>query len=257
MGPWYPLLSKFDFLLLWCHVCSTLSCLAASGSGPCTHSRVRRAPEHQPVLEDLCQLPMDEGSCGRYTMRWYFNSQAQACRPFIYSGCEGNDNRFLHQEECEEVCLGETKGYSSRYCACTFSLKCLHVIGGGCLLAGFFGPLRCALWTLILKSVTLQKLSFLHHWSTHFIFVYMYVCVYSTAPADLCQLPMDEGSCGRYTMRWYFNSQAQACIPFIYYGCEGNDNRFLHQEECEEDRGQTICWGWGVTIRKKTSNKLM
>lgn len=59
---------------------------------------------------DLCLLPMEEGSCGRYTLRWYFNSQVQACRPFIYSGCEGNGNRFLHQEECEEVCLGKTEG---------------------------------------------------------------------------------------------------------------------------------------------------
>lgn len=59
---------------------------------------------------DLCLLPMEEGSCGRYTLRWYFNSQVQACRPFIYSGCEGNDNRFLHLEECEELCLGEAEG---------------------------------------------------------------------------------------------------------------------------------------------------
>ncbi|KAM9409965.1 uncharacterized protein KZ484_002059 [Pholidichthys leucotaenia] len=59
---------------------------------------------------DPCLLPMEEGNCGRYTMRWYFNSQAQACRPFIYSGCEGNENRFLHLEECEEACLGEPKG---------------------------------------------------------------------------------------------------------------------------------------------------
>ncbi|XP_059186339.1 collagen alpha-1(VII) chain [Centropristis striata] len=59
---------------------------------------------------DLCLLPMEEGSCRRYTMRWYFNSQVQACRPFIYSGCEGNDNRFLHLEECEELCLGEPEG---------------------------------------------------------------------------------------------------------------------------------------------------
>uniref|UniRef100_A0A3B4YV77 Collagen, type VII, alpha 1 n=1 Tax=Seriola lalandi dorsalis TaxID=1841481 RepID=A0A3B4YV77_SERLL len=65
----------------------------------------------QPVKRKHQQLlPMEEGSCGRYTLRWYFNSQAQACRPFIYSGCEGNDNRFLHLEECEEVCLGETEG---------------------------------------------------------------------------------------------------------------------------------------------------
>ncbi|KAG7232555.1 hypothetical protein INR49_008394 [Caranx melampygus] len=53
---------------------------------------------------------MEEGSCGRYTMRWYFNSEAQACRPFIYSGCGGNHNRFLHLEECEELCLGDTAG---------------------------------------------------------------------------------------------------------------------------------------------------
>ncbi|XP_015244883.1 PREDICTED: collagen alpha-1(VII) chain [Cyprinodon variegatus] len=60
-------------------------------------------------LTDLCLLPMDEGSCQRYTLRWYFNSQVQACRPFIYSGCKGNNNRFLHQEECEEACLRKNK----------------------------------------------------------------------------------------------------------------------------------------------------
>uniref|UniRef100_A0A674AAW9 Collagen, type VII, alpha 1 n=1 Tax=Salmo trutta TaxID=8032 RepID=A0A674AAW9_SALTR len=59
---------------------------------------------------DLCVLPLEEGSCGRFTLRWYFNSQVQACRPFIYSGCEGNANRFLHQETCEERCLPEDTG---------------------------------------------------------------------------------------------------------------------------------------------------
>uniref|UniRef100_A0A3B3UDV9 BPTI/Kunitz inhibitor domain-containing protein n=1 Tax=Poecilia latipinna TaxID=48699 RepID=A0A3B3UDV9_9TELE len=59
---------------------------------------------------DLCLLPMDEGSCQKYTLRWYFNSQVRACRPFIYSGCKGNDNRFLHLEECEQACLRETEG---------------------------------------------------------------------------------------------------------------------------------------------------
>lgn len=61
----------------------------------------------------LCLLPMEEGSCGRYTLRWYFNIHVRACRPFIYSGCEGNDNRFLYLEECEEVCLGEAKGINT------------------------------------------------------------------------------------------------------------------------------------------------
>ncbi|XP_036806267.1 collagen alpha-1(VII) chain isoform X5 [Oncorhynchus mykiss] len=59
---------------------------------------------------DPCVLPIEEGNCGRFTLRWYFNSQVQACRPFIYSGCEGNANRFLQQETCEERCLGEDRG---------------------------------------------------------------------------------------------------------------------------------------------------
>uniref|UniRef100_A0A3P9A9C8 Collagen, type VII, alpha 1 n=1 Tax=Esox lucius TaxID=8010 RepID=A0A3P9A9C8_ESOLU len=53
---------------------------------------------------DPCVLPLEEGSCGRFTLRWYFNSQVKACRPFIYSGCGGNANRFLQQESCEEQC---------------------------------------------------------------------------------------------------------------------------------------------------------
>lgn len=74
---------------------------------PCVCAHVRACVS---APADLCLLPMDEGSCGRYTLRWYFNSHAQACRPFIYSGCEGNDNRFLHVEECEEVCVGGAEG---------------------------------------------------------------------------------------------------------------------------------------------------
>ncbi|XP_026069082.1 collagen alpha-1(VII) chain-like isoform X1 [Carassius auratus] len=57
--------------------------------------------------EDSCILPMEEGNCSRYTLRWYFNSDVGVCRPFIYSGCGGNANRFLQKEECEELCLQE------------------------------------------------------------------------------------------------------------------------------------------------------
>ncbi|XP_061745781.1 tissue factor pathway inhibitor [Nerophis ophidion] len=63
---------------------------------------------------ERCFLPMEEGGCERYTMRWYFNGRVRACRPFIYSGCGGNDNRFLHLEECEVVCLDNDEGSPSK-----------------------------------------------------------------------------------------------------------------------------------------------
>uniref|UniRef100_A0A1A8GUV6 Collagen, type VII, alpha 1 n=1 Tax=Nothobranchius korthausae TaxID=1143690 RepID=A0A1A8GUV6_9TELE len=66
----------------------------------------RMAKGEDPV--NFCLLPMDEGDCQRYTLRWYFSSQTQACRPFVYGGCKGNNNRFSQQEECEEVCIRAT-----------------------------------------------------------------------------------------------------------------------------------------------------
>uniref|UniRef100_A0A672ME54 BPTI/Kunitz inhibitor domain-containing protein n=1 Tax=Sinocyclocheilus grahami TaxID=75366 RepID=A0A672ME54_SINGR len=54
-----------------------------------------------------CILPMEEGNCSCSTLRWYFNSEVGVCRPFIYSGCRGNANRFLQKEECEKLCLQE------------------------------------------------------------------------------------------------------------------------------------------------------
>ncbi|XP_028823049.1 collagen alpha-1(VII) chain isoform X2 [Denticeps clupeoides] len=60
---------------------------------------------HRRQVKDPCLLPLDEGSCSRFTLRWYFNSESSACRPFIYSGCGGNANSYTHLEECEQLCL--------------------------------------------------------------------------------------------------------------------------------------------------------
>lgn len=51
-----------------------------------------------------CRLPLDEGDCQRYTLRWYYNQRVTECRPFVYSGCQGNLNRFESKEECELHC---------------------------------------------------------------------------------------------------------------------------------------------------------
>ncbi|KAJ8408998.1 hypothetical protein AAFF_G00240190 [Aldrovandia affinis] len=70
---------------------------------------IRRKRE-APGADNDCKLPLEEGNCLRFTIRWYFSARVGACRPFIYSGCGGNSNRFLTTEECEERCLGESAG---------------------------------------------------------------------------------------------------------------------------------------------------
>nr|XP_041574710.1 collagen alpha-1(VII) chain isoform X10 [Taeniopygia guttata] len=59
----------------------------------------------QPTVDaEPCGLPLDEGQCQRYTLRWYYNQRVSQCRPFVYSGCQGNLNRFDSKEECELHC---------------------------------------------------------------------------------------------------------------------------------------------------------
>lgn len=63
-------------------------------------------PHHRclhPAAEP-CSLPLDEGDCQHYTLRWYYNQRVTECRPFVYSGCRGNLNRFDSKEECELHC---------------------------------------------------------------------------------------------------------------------------------------------------------
>ena len=45
-----------------------------------------------------------EGSCNRTLPRWAFVEEDKQCRPFYYSGCDGNENNFGSWRECEENC---------------------------------------------------------------------------------------------------------------------------------------------------------
>uniref|UniRef100_A0A4W6ELI9 BPTI/Kunitz inhibitor domain-containing protein n=1 Tax=Lates calcarifer TaxID=8187 RepID=A0A4W6ELI9_LATCA len=89
-------------------VCVCVCMSTGEAVGKESENRGEVEPNKSATPAALCQLPLEEGSCGRYTLRWYFNSQAQACRPFIYSGCEGNENRFVLLEECIE-CIRPNK----------------------------------------------------------------------------------------------------------------------------------------------------
>ncbi|GAB5576119.1 collagen alpha-3(VI) chain isoform X5 [Prionailurus iriomotensis] len=53
---------------------------------------------------DICKLPKEEGTCRKFILKWYYDTDTQSCARFWYGGCGGNENRFNSQKECEKVC---------------------------------------------------------------------------------------------------------------------------------------------------------
>ena len=53
---------------------------------------------------DLCQLPQARGPCKAALHRYFYNSTSNACEPFTYGGCQGNDNNFETTEMCLRIC---------------------------------------------------------------------------------------------------------------------------------------------------------
>ncbi|CAH8455255.1 unnamed protein product [Schistosoma turkestanicum] len=75
----------------------------------------------KPDISSICKLKPSFGECTGYKTMWYYdpnwvtNMDGQdhhligGCRPFNYSGCGGNSNRFPTQAACELTCQFNTK----------------------------------------------------------------------------------------------------------------------------------------------------
>lgn len=44
------------------------------------------------------------GSCKESFRRFSYNATLNQCVPFVYSGCGGTPNRFIHKDRCEKLC---------------------------------------------------------------------------------------------------------------------------------------------------------
>ena len=58
---------------------------------------------------ELCMKPKAEGGCAGNYDRWYYDHSFGHCVSFSYSGCSGNNNRFVTEEECQNACLHKSK----------------------------------------------------------------------------------------------------------------------------------------------------
>ncbi|HEX6274044.1 MAG TPA: BPTI/Kunitz domain-containing protein [Polyangiaceae bacterium] len=56
----------------------------------------------------------------------------------------------------------------------------------------------------------------------------------------VCSLPLVTGDCNAYFESFGFSATDGHCVPFVYGGCGGNDNRFASLAECEERCGGSL-----------------
>ncbi|XP_030854406.1 papilin isoform X3 [Strongylocentrotus purpuratus] len=104
--------------------------------------------------EDPCNLQAEYGDCRDSHVRWFFNADTRMCEDFEYSGCRGNQNRFMDKQACEERCNANVIGVIvpiTKYEQCSVSAdpgicfaffpmwaydvtagKCKEFIYGGC-----------------------------------------------------------------------------------------------------------------------------
>uniref|UniRef100_A0A668ATA4 BPTI/Kunitz inhibitor domain-containing protein n=1 Tax=Myripristis murdjan TaxID=586833 RepID=A0A668ATA4_9TELE len=79
--------------------------LLNSTKGLCfTFSKIVHKNPFPTFISGSVLSPMSEGGCTEFVLLWYFHRRSGECRPFVYGGCGGNQNRFPSRQECQKWC---------------------------------------------------------------------------------------------------------------------------------------------------------
>ncbi|WKY03565.1 hypothetical protein Q1695_004932 [Nippostrongylus brasiliensis] len=196
---------------------------------PSTHSCAAEHGVCCPTPQMLCTEPLRVGDCKQSVKQYWYNAETRTCEGFIYTGCQGNNNRFNSMNECHRFCRNVHA-----------EPKCPHgrayIDSAGKFLQcgeGFSGEACPANYECYFDGT-------------------IHGCCPSKAYT--CSLPVNKGvACGSgSSYRYFYNNNLKECQTFLFLGCDGNSNNFVSVEKCQNYCEIAVCPNGGSPLR---SNK--
>ncbi|EYB89376.1 hypothetical protein Y032_0232g3024 [Ancylostoma ceylanicum] len=196
---------------------------------PSTHTCAAEHAVCCPTPQTLCTEPLRVGDCKQSVRQFWYNAETRTCEGFLYTGCQGNNNRFHTLNECQSYCKNinaEPKCPQGRaYVEYTGKfLQCGDGLGGNPCPANY----EC-------------------HFDGH---------VHGCCPskAYTCSLQLSKGvACGSgSSYRYYYNNQLKECQSFLFLGCDGNSNNFPTDEKCQSYCEIAVCPNGGSPLRSNS-----
>ncbi|XP_020811199.1 papilin isoform X5 [Drosophila serrata] len=168
--------------------------------------------------QKACGLPKETGTCGNFSVKYYFDTNYGGCARFWYGGCEGNANRFESEAECKDTC----QEYTGQ-----------HV----CLLPKSAGPCSgfTKKWYFDVDRNRCEEFQYGGCYGTNNRFDSLEQCQSTCAISEsipACEQPVESGPCGGNFERWFYDNQTDICRPFTYGGCKGNKNNYPTEHAC-------------------------
>uniref|UniRef100_A0A8C5C939 Serine peptidase inhibitor, Kunitz type 1 b n=1 Tax=Gadus morhua TaxID=8049 RepID=A0A8C5C939_GADMO len=187
---------------------------------------------NQEESDMYCLVAKEVGLCRASFPRWHYNAATARCEEFVYGGCKGNNNNFLSEQECGKACAN-VKGTSTPLKDCTApcgdeEFQC----ASGCCIdrsQECDGQAQC--------TDESDESRCAHLLFRVILFASRFTSVNNPVPFPrpaFCTEPPKVGPCYENQSAWYYNPIQQQCHPFIYSGCQGNDNHFESKDECEK-----------------------
>ncbi|XP_030254086.1 kunitz-type protease inhibitor 2 isoform X2 [Sparus aurata] len=178
---------------------------------------LKEEPKDEESNNIRCRLPPKVGSCRASFPKFFYNVTNQSCQKFVYGGCEGNDNKFDSQDECETVC----SGVSGPVLPVDSTPPPRIPVKAARMVPAFStdvsqddeAPVDSEPAATEIVQVQEKEMS-------------------AEDFAEHCGAEPEVGPCRASFQRWYHDRKTGSCQSFIYGGCNGNKNNFDSKESC-------------------------